>query len=377
MSERDPAPSGAPSGSDPPDSPSGPDPSSDEENGLREHAPVGIKDTHKLRLRIMTGIVAVIVVLAAVYLGDVGVTISLLVAGTFATTELFNLFEAKGYHPARYLGIVSGLAIMVLTLFSGTRFHGSFLTAVFVLSFLFLIVRGAPWFPYWNLIAHFDPKAAAEGHRGPQMASISDVATTFLGILYTGWLPSFIILLRKFPQTDPLAPPGASNVSAWGIPYTYPGGAWLTFLFFAAVIMTDVGAYFSGKFLGRRPLIGPLSPRKTVEGAIGGLISATAFATALGLAFHWIFPRFGQVSPLSPWWQCTVLALLVSVTAQISDLSESMIKRDVGRRDAGELIPGHGGMLDRVDSYLLSGAVAYWYVLYFWKIFPWRLHGLP
>lgn len=354
--------------------PSGDSEDEDAISGLREHAPVGIRNPRKLRLRVITSIVAGICIITAIWLGDWGITLGLMGACAFAAPELFGLFEAKGYHPARYLGIVSCLAIMALTLFSGTRYHGSFLTAVFVLSFLFLIVRGAPWFPYWNVMARFDSKAAEQGHTGPQMASISDVATTFLGILYTGWLPSFIILLRKFPQTDPLGPAGSHNVDARGIHYTYPGGTWLTVLFFLSVVGTDVGAFFCGKFLGRRPMIGPLSPRKTVEGAIGGLVTAMAIGTLMGVLSEFVLPRFGQSLTLSPWWQCTILSLLVSVTAQVSDLSESMIKRDVGRRDAGELIPGHGGMLDRVDSYLLSGAVAYWYVLYFWKIFPWRLH---
>ncbi|MBU6428999.1 MAG: hypothetical protein KGR26_08315, partial [Cyanobacteria bacterium REEB65] len=116
------------------------------------HEPVGIRDTPKLRQRIVTSLVALVLIGAAVALGDVGIAIGLLGACWFASAELFSLFEAKGYRPARQLGIVSCLAIMVLTLFSGTRFQGSFLTAVFVLCFLFLIVRGAPWFPYWSIL---------------------------------------------------------------------------------------------------------------------------------------------------------------------------------------------------------------------------------
>lgn len=342
------------------------------EDGLHEHAPVGIKDPGKLRARVAMSVVAIAIIIGSVSLGDWGVTLALMFACFFATRELFDLFEAKGYNPARNLGMVACLSIMLLTQLSGTRFHGAFLTAVFVLCFVFLIIRGAPWFPYWNILERFDPRVKSARRAGPQMASISDVATTFLGILYTGWLPSFIILLRKFDASATVSPEGRPYVNEWGVGYRYPDGLWLTFTYFLSVVATDIGAFFVGKFFGRRPLIGPLSPRKTVEGAIGGLICATLMATACGVLADVILPHLGHYPVFGPWWQASIFGLLVSVTAQVSDLSESMIKRDVGRRDASELIPGHGGMLDRVDSYLLSGAVAYWYVLYFWKLFPWR-----
>ncbi len=343
------------------------------EDGLTEHAPVGIQDQRKLRQRVFYSVIAGVIIIACIVAGDWGITLGLMAACWFASRELFSLFEAKGYNPARNLGIVSCLAIMLLTQLSGTRFHGAFLTAVFVMCFVFLIVRGAPWFPYWNVLERFDPRITGAARTGPQMASISDVATTFLGILYTGWLPSFIILLRKFDLTSPVSPEGRPYETEMGVAFRYPDGLWLTFLYFLSAIATDIGAYFVGKFFGRRPLIGPLSPRKTIEGAVGGVICAMAVATSIGLLGDYFMPLIGRPVPLAPWWQCTILGLIVSVTAQVSDLSESMIKRDVGRRDAGELIPGHGGMLDRVDSYLLSGAVAYWYILYFWKIFPWRI----
>ncbi|MBI6546851.1 MAG: phosphatidate cytidylyltransferase, partial [Cyanobacteria bacterium NC_groundwater_1444_Ag_S-0.65um_54_12] len=335
-----------------------------------EHAPVGIQDRHKLRLRLVTSFFAVGILLALVLAGDWGILLGSLGAAVFASRELFALFEAKGYRPASNLGIVACLSIMVLTYLSGTRFHGAFLTAVFVLSFIALIIRGAPWFPHGNLLEGLSGRGLPDKLTGPQIASISDVATTFLGILYTGWLPSFVILLRKFEVAATVSPEGQRYVTAGGIAYHYPPGIWLTYLFFAIVVATDVGAYFVGKLLGRHPLIGPLSPRKTTEGALGGLLSAVAIATLFGLLAD-VGLRACNLPPLLfPWWQCTCLAILTSITAQVSDLSESLIKRDVGKRDAAELIPGHGGMLDRVDSYLLSGAVAYWYILYFWKIFP-------
>ncbi|HEY9765325.1 MAG TPA: phosphatidate cytidylyltransferase, partial [Chroococcales cyanobacterium] len=120
---------------------------------------------------------------------------------------------------------------------------------------------------------------------------------------------------------------------------------------------TDIGAFFFGKSLGKHPLIGPLSPKKTLEGAIGGLLVSIPCAIAVG-----------AILGLSLW-KCGLIAPIISLVAQVSDLSESLIKRDAGKKDSGEVIPGHGGMLDRVDSFILSSAVTYYTITLFWGLF--------
>jgi phosphatidate cytidylyltransferase len=288
----------------------------------------------KFILRAVTTVVGIALALAAIWYAEWTLALMILVLAIFASQELFTLFEDKGYHPARYLGITSCLSIIALSAITGTTYHAPFLVTVFVLSFVFLILRGAPWFPYWDLLETFRREPYPAHLKGPQIASISDVATTFLGIIYAGWLPSYIPLLRQFNEV----------------------GLAITFLFFGTIFATDVGAYLVGKRFGKHPLIGPLSPKKTVEGSIGGVACAVLVAIAIGGAFH------------LPMKHVVALAIITSLVAQVSDLSESMLKRDAGKKDSGTMIPGHGGVLDRVDSFLLAGAAVYFYIVGVWGI---------
>lgn len=290
----------------------------------------------KFILRSVTTVIGIALALAAIWYAEWTLALMILVLAVFASQELFTLFEDKGYHPARYLGITSCLSIIALSAFTGTEFHAPFLVTVFVLCFVFMILRGAPWFPYWDLLEAFRRKPYPPHLKGPQIASISDVATTFLGIIYAGWLPAYIPLLRQLPEV----------------------GLAITFLFFGSIFATDVGAYLVGKRFGKHPLIGPLSPKKTVEGSLGGMLSAILVAMAIGWAFH------------LPMKHVLALAVITSVIAQVSDLSESLIKRDAGVKDSGTMIPGHGGVLDRVDSFLLAGALVYYYIVGIWGIQP-------
>jgi phosphatidate cytidylyltransferase len=295
----------------------------------------------KFRLRVISAVIGIGLAFGLIWYSPWSVTAFIFVLAIFASHELFWLFEEKGYHPARILGAGSCLGFILLTSFTGTRYHPLALMAVFVASCLFLVLRSTPWFPYWDPFARL-----SKGERPEfRMGTISDVATTFLGVVLTGWLPSYIPLLRQLEYPNP-----ADRLSH------PPLGTAITFLYFGSIFATDVGAYLIGKTWGRHELIGPLSPKKTVEGSLGGIALAIVYAGLVGWAFH-----------LSPW-HCVGLGLVISLVAQLSDLTESMIKRDAGKKDSGDIIPGHGGVLDRVDSFLLSGAVTYYYLLYVWQV---------
>jgi phosphatidate cytidylyltransferase len=127
-------------------------------------------------------------------------------------------------------------------------------------------------------------------------------------------------------------------------------------LIFFLVLVTwagDTGAYYAGISLGRRPLAPTLSPKKTVEGLIGGWVAALAAAL---VASNWFLPSFSPLDAL-------VASFLLTGAGLIGDLSESALKRSAGIKDSGGLLPGHGGVLDRIDSLLFSSPVFYYYVI--------------
>lgn len=160
--------------------------------------------------------------------------------------------------------------------------------------------------------------------------SIGELSFALMRILYLGFFPSYLILMRSMPN-------GAELL--------------LTLLFSSA--FCDIGAYFTGKSFGKTKLLPEISPNKTVEGAIGG---------SLACIIVWLIG--GNLSGLF-WGHSLVIGFVTAVVSQMGDLIESLFKRDVGKKDSGSLIPGHGGILDRVDSYIFIAFPAYFYLLYF------------
>ncbi|MFN8576668.1 MAG: phosphatidate cytidylyltransferase [Candidatus Sericytochromatia bacterium] len=161
--------------------------------------------------------------------------------------------------------------------------------------------------------------------------SIGDLSFAFMRMIYLGFFPSYIILLRALPN-----------------------GAELLIGVLVSGAFSDMGAFFAGKSLGKTPFVQELSPNKTLEGAIGGAIACTAmFMTLNYFLIH------------LAWYHSLIIGVIVSIIAPMGDLIESLFKRDVGVKDSGNLIPGHGGMLDRVDSYIFTSFPVYYYVL-FW-----------
>lgn len=140
-----------------------------------------------------------------------------------------------------------------------------------------------------------------------------------------------------------------------GLPH---GGSWV-FLSMMLAWLSDTGAYFAGKFFGKHKLYPKLSPKKTVEGALGGLAGSAVGAT---IAHAWLIPGF-------PIGQALALALAAGALGQAGDLFESLVKRSTGVKDSGAVLPGHGGLLDRVDALMFTAAATY---LYASMIYPGR-----
>ncbi len=173
----------------------------------------------------------------------------------------------------------------------------------------------------------------------PVTGTIADIAASIFGLFYLGFLPSHWIKLRDLSDAA-LAP----NL----VELPISSGNALTLLACFLVVATDIGSYVIGRRLGRHPL-SPISPGKTVEGALGGVGCACAVGALGGVLLGWSWG----------WLLGAVLGAVVALFALVGDLTESMMKRDAGLKDSGDVIPGHGGILDRIDSYLFTPAVVY------------------
>lgn len=173
----------------------------------------------------------------------------------------------------------------------------------------------------------------------PNRNSLSCVVFSLFGFVYIPWLFSFMITLRYLPDAA--------------------SGLWYLALPMIAVVASDVGAYTIGSLFGRRKLVPEISPNKTVEGAFGGLVFSVAFV----LGLHWLAINvFGADIHTR---HILLFAVVVGAASQAGDLFESLLKRWVGVKDSGRLLPGHGGVLDRIDSHLFAIAFSYLFISLF------------
>lgn len=162
------------------------------------------------------------------------------------------------------------------------------------------------------------------------------IAASLIIACYLGLLGAFLILLRIWHD------------NTWGL-------IALTSMILV-VKLSDAGAYFAGRMFGRHPMAPLLSPKKTIEGGIGGVAASIAGA---GLYCHFIIPWLvPDAAPIAPWRWC-IYGGVLAITGMLGDLAESLVKRDMGQKDSGSLLPGMGGVLDVLDSLLFGAPVAY------------------
>ncbi len=166
---------------------------------------------------------------------------------------------------------------------------------------------------------------------------LTGVGVTLLGIFYVAFLGGFLVSMRVGFETTP----GLSTK--------------LLGFFFLVIFGSDAGAYFAGRAFGKHKLAPGVSPGKTVEGLIGGLASAAAFAA---LATWWFFPELPYVYSIG-------LAVVLAAVGVLGDLTESAMKRGAGAKDAGSIIPGHGGFLDRLDSLVFGAPILYFFARFY------------
>ncbi len=272
----------------------------------------------ELAKRVLAALVLIPIVLAAGWYGDWALAALLSIAAAVGSWEFFRIARAGGVEPFAAVGIPLA-AIIPLVIHA--RYRGVFTLGMpSAMIALLVIFAMSIWL------------------RGPARRPLAVAAVTVFGIVYTGAMLSFAYAIRYHPYTV-----GAA------------GGA--TLLVFPLILTwtTDTGAYFVGRSIGRRKLIPSVCPGKSVEGALGGLVFAVLIA--------WLFERLVLIPvahiAFAPG-AVLLFGAVISVAAQVGDLAESLLKREAGVKDSSRIIPGHGGVLDRVDSLLFVLPAAYW-----------------
>ena len=291
-----------------------------------------------LALRLGTAAVLIPFVLYIIAIGGLAYTAVVMTFGLIAQYEFYNMIESKGAKPLRMWGLGFGAAVMAVAYF------GSEYSATLLMTASLLVM----------MVAQLRKAQIAE--------SLASISGTFFGVFYVAWLVSHAILLRNFDHA--IAQQfGVGAVSELMV--TADTGIFLMIYTLAAVIGCDAGAYFAGRAWGKRPLAPEVSPNKSVEGAIGGVAFGIVCASLVKLVFDIFWP---SMSAAMPWSIVVPFALVLCIVGIIGDLVESLLKRDAEVKDTGALLPGMGGVLDRIDAPLLGFPVIY-YLLIGWASF--------
>ena len=275
-----------------------------------------------LRKRVITALWGIPLLIAAIWFEQPLPWFTVLIAiwGMLAFHEFYRLVAGSRKLPFPY----SELVLTLLFIISRNAelldvIESDFLVIFIPTILLFSSLEPLIWhwiFPHW--------------YKG---ISFFKVVLITVGILYAGWLLGHLVALRGLED----------------------GRNWVFFALFIT-FASDTAAFFVGRALGRHKLAPAISPGKTWEGAIGGVLGA--IIVSLFFTLNTTF-----VLPLS-WGQAVILGLLVSIFGQLGDLTESLFKRYTGVKDSGSVLPGHGGFLDRMDSVVFAGAVVYYYVVW-------------
>lgn len=268
-------------------------------------------------LRILTALVGIPAVVGLLYLGGWPFALLVAVLALLSQYEVYHLLEAAGLAPRKSAGLVLG-ALLVLRVVQPWAMHAA--VAVFVVA--------AALYP-------FDLRLTRE-RRSERAAAPGTLAATIFGAVYPSALLAYLIEIRiaRGPSVDDT------------------GAFLLTLTVFLLVWSTDTLAYYVGRSMGKRPLAPTISPKKTWAGAVGGALGAVGVAAVLKLTMIGFLP----------WVHVVAVAVLCAVVGQLGDLMESKLKRLVGVKDSGTLLPGHGGLLDRFDAMILVAPAVYLYL---------------
>ena len=261
-----------------------------------------------LKKRVITALWGIPLLIAIIWFsGEPGFTILVAIWGVLAIFEFYQMVTAAKVPPLTYFGLIWTLLFILSPHFDYNLLAPLLLASAVILPLIWLLLRRQ------------------------KEEALTSWTWTIAGILYIGWLLSYLVALR--------------GVDA--------GRDWIFFALFTT-FGSDTSAFFCGQALGRHKLAPHISPGKTWEGAIAGVFGAIIVSLLLATILD---------LPLS-YGQAILLGLLVSIFGQLGDLIESLFKRKMGVKDSGKLLPGHGGVLDRIDSIVFAGIVVYYYLIW-------------
>jgi len=267
-----------------------------------------------LRTRLLTAVILIPIVVCCIYWGGPLFLALVALLLTLAEIEFCSLVARDGFRPVRVFGIGLVWLFLLDAQFPEIELLQSGMAFVLLASLA------------WQLF-----------HR--QNSPVADWSLTVTGGLYLGLCGACLIRLRGLQ----------------------PAGLWWTLTAVFSVMLADTGAYFVGRAWGRRKLAPELSPGKTWEGYLAGVVVGGLMTALLALLWPAELGEAAFVNGLHG----LILGLLIAIFAPLGDLAVSMIKRRAGAKDSGNIIPGHGGALDRLDSILWAAVIGYYYVLWF------------
>ena len=267
--------------------------------------------------RTITGWTFLIITCAALWIGSWFWALYMLFLIFLGERELLAMLHSKDLKPSVVNLYISSCIFVFLCCINEIKYFHLAIIFLAICAFLTILKRG-------------------------KEARIRDIGATLLCIIYASVFPTHLILIRNLD---------AGTISYFGHDFNLAIG--YTILTVFGITATDVAAYVVGCKFGKHKLWKEVSPNKTIEGSMAGTLFSIFITACCGVILH------------MNWWQILGIALLITVFAQLGDLTESMMKRDAGAKDASDILPGHGGLLDRADSYIFTAPVAFYFLYYF------------
>ena len=279
-------------------------------------------------MRFRSGILIGIFGLVVVLIGGWVFTLATALLTYLALLEFFRMAEFKGIKPATKTTLFSCFIIIISTYFETIGLiEGELSNSILPICSVGICT--------WLLLQ-------------PKSGTISDIAASIFGLFYLGFLPSYWIKLRGLESVVINSNKGFISFEN----LTTTTGLNLTLTSCFLIVASDIGSYFIGKSFGKTSL-SPISPSKTIEGLIGGISCSILLAIFFAFLMNWENPLFVGI----------LYGISISLMALVGDLIESMMKRDAKIKDSGTFLPGHGGILDRIDSYIFTPSVIYYIII--------------